>query len=66
MDSDDAAELCRHIERDRREQERLKAAARTLEMLGYVWNGGELWKPPLGPRRGGSSLRDRIGPVHNG
>jgi hypothetical protein len=24
------------------------AAGRTLEKLGYTWQGGELWKPPLG------------------
>ena len=24
------------------------AAVRTLHRLGYEWNGGELWKPPLG------------------
>lgn len=26
------------------------AAIRTLESLSYRWNGGELWKPPLGER----------------
>lgn len=29
---------------------RTNAAARTLERMGYTWEGGELWKPPLGPR----------------
>lgn len=24
------------------------ASFRTLEMLGYTYNGGEYWKPPLG------------------
>jgi len=24
------------------------AAGKTLEKLGYTWQGGELWKPPLG------------------
>lgn len=24
------------------------SAVRTLENMGYTWNGGELWKPPLG------------------
>jgi hypothetical protein len=23
-------------------------AVKTLESLGYAWNGGELWKPPIG------------------
>jgi hypothetical protein len=27
------------------------AATRTLEHLGYVWDGGQYWKPPLGPVR---------------
>ena len=26
-----------------------KAATKTLDSLGYSWNGGELWKPPIGP-----------------
>lgn len=26
------------------------AAIRTLESLGYAWNGGEQWKPPLGEK----------------
>ena len=25
-----------------------RAACRTLENMGYVWNGGAYWKPPLG------------------
>jgi hypothetical protein len=29
------------------EQKQL-AAGKTLEQLGYTWQGGELWKPPLG------------------
>lgn len=32
------------------ETSRLRASARTLQQLGYEWKGGELWKPPLGPR----------------
>lgn len=28
---------------------RREAACRTLDHLGYTWEGGELWKPPLGP-----------------
>ena len=24
------------------------SAVKTLESLGYVWNGGELWRPPIG------------------
>lgn len=31
------------------ENVRLRAAERTLGALGYTDNGGELWKPPLGP-----------------
>lgn len=27
------------------------SAIRTLEHLGYTWNGGELWKPPVGPAK---------------
>jgi hypothetical protein len=26
-----------------------QAALKTLQRLGYTYNGGELWKPPLGP-----------------
>lgn len=29
-------------------QDKHIAAARTLELLGYTYHGGELWKPPLG------------------
>jgi hypothetical protein len=32
------------------ENERLQSAARTLSNLGYIDNGGELWKPPLGKK----------------
>lgn len=32
------------------ENERLQSAARTLINLGYIDKGGELWKPPLGPK----------------
>lgn len=27
------------------------AAFTTLEFLGYTWEGGEQWKPPLGPSK---------------
>lgn len=30
--------------------QRAEAAIRTLERLGYTYEGGELWKPPLGVR----------------
>lgn len=26
------------------------AAVKTLENLGYTYHGGEVWKPPLGPK----------------
>lgn len=29
---------------------RMLAAERTLSQLGYTYEGGELWKPPLGKR----------------
>lgn len=28
----------------------LKAVVKTLEAMGYTYCGGEMWKPPLGPR----------------
>lgn len=28
---------------------RAAAAVATLRQLGYTWEGGELWKPPIGP-----------------
>jgi len=28
---------------------RATAAVKTLERMGYAWNGGRLWKPPIGP-----------------
>ncbi len=28
------------------------AAVRTMEALGYTYEGGERWKPPLGPSSG--------------
>lgn len=34
--------VCRHP------ANQLRAAAATLEKLGYTYHGGELWKPPLG------------------
>lgn len=33
------------------ERSRRDAAVETLNYLGYVWKGGEQWKPPLGKRR---------------
>ncbi len=33
-----------HVEYERK----LTAALATLRNLGYTWNGGELWRPPLG------------------
>ena len=33
---------------DKEDRERGEAAVRTLEGLGYHWNGGSLWRPPLG------------------
>ena len=30
--------------------EKAQSAKRTLESLGYTDNGGELWKPPIGPK----------------
>jgi hypothetical protein len=36
-----------NISREKIEQKQI-AAGRTLEKLGYTWQGGELWKPPLG------------------
>ena len=32
------------------ENERLQSAARTLQRLRYMDNGGELWKPPIGKK----------------
>jgi hypothetical protein len=52
MDSEEAALACEQIRADRLAAEHAAtkhaAAVRTLEALGYVWKGGELWKPPLG------------------
>lgn len=39
----------RELPRALTEEEHLQhSAVLTLQNLGYVWNGGELWKPPLG------------------
>ena len=43
--------------------EKAQSAKRTLESLGYTDNGGELWKPPVGPKPNFSlmdSYRHRI------
>ncbi len=43
--------------------EKAQSAKRTLESLGYTDNGGELWKPPIGPKPNFSlmdSYRQRI------
>lgn len=31
-------------------RQRLARAERSLTLAGYTYHGGELWKPPLGPR----------------
>lgn len=43
--------------------EKAQSAKRTLESLGYTDNGGELWRPPIGPKPNFSlmdSYRHRI------
>ena len=45
------------------ELEKAQSAKRTLESLGYTDNGGELWRPPIGPKPNFSlmdSYRHRI------
>jgi hypothetical protein len=32
------------------ENERLQAAKSTLDRIGYIDNGGQLWKPPIGKK----------------
>lgn len=43
--------------------DKAQSAKRTLESLGYIDNGGELWRPPIGPKPNFSlmdSYRQRI------
>lgn len=51
-----SADFSDHVERRAYEialagmlqQSKYDAAVATLESKGYTWNGGQLWKPPLG------------------
>ena len=45
----DTGPLSAHYKLDA-EAEEGNAAIETLSRLGYKWNGGQLWKPPIGPK----------------
>ena len=46
---DDSRKVWKELPRALTEEERSRrSAVDTLKNLGYVWNGGKLWKPPLG------------------
>jgi hypothetical protein len=62
MHIEKARDLVRCVDGAGSNEKSQRAAVYTLNILGYTWQGGELWMPPLGPAPRFDPDTDACGP----